>query len=270
MLWHTLGRLGLPFVIAASLGVATPAWAQHRGVSHGSVSHGHVSGGISSHVHAAPARAFHAPAVRANAFSGHAFSKHAFSGHALPARSFAGRSWVAHGGYPYRFGHYGNYGRFGHGNYYPWWGGLGYSGYGYSYPSYYSYSYPSYYGNAYPTYDYDDSYYDPNAYNDYASYGTYVPPVADTTVLPAPPTNANTALVTVSVPTADAELWFNGVQMTQTGSVRQFATPTLTQGVNYTYEVRARWMENGAVVERTRQVGVHTGDRITVDFREPI
>jgi uncharacterized protein (TIGR03000 family) len=77
-----------------------------------------------------------------------------------------------------------------------------------------------------------------------------------------------TALIRVHVP-ADAELWFSGDKTAQQGEHRQFVTEPLTDGQVLRYEVRARWRQDGKVVEKTRQATVHSGDRLTVDFLGP-
>jgi uncharacterized protein (TIGR03000 family) len=76
------------------------------------------------------------------------------------------------------------------------------------------------------------------------------------------------AILRVRVP-ADAELWFDGARTVQRGAARQFVTPPLEDGRNFSYEVRARWSENGKVVERVETVRVHPGDRLTVDLLAP-
>jgi len=73
------------------------------------------------------------------------------------------------------------------------------------------------------------------------------------------------AHVTISVP-ADAELWAEGIEMTSTGSVREFQSPPLTAGSRYTYELRARWNENGHEVTQTQQVAVAAGAHVSVRF----
>jgi uncharacterized protein (TIGR03000 family) len=73
------------------------------------------------------------------------------------------------------------------------------------------------------------------------------------------------ALITVSVP-ADAEIWFEGTKMTSTGSVREYQSPPLTPGSGYTYDIRARWNENGHEVTQTQQVDVAAGSRVNVHF----
>ena len=138
-----------------------------------------------------------------------------------------------------------------YGGYYPW-----YYGYG-AYP-YYDYS-------TYPNYGYGSGYYDPS----------YVAPSTDD-LSPALPYGSNAtapisdgkAHLTVRVP-ADAKVWFEDQATKQQGAVRSFVSPELTSGQNYTYDVRASWQENGRSVEQKRQVAVHAGSRITIDFTKP-
>jgi uncharacterized protein (TIGR03000 family) len=44
---------------------------------------------------------------------------------------------------------------------------------------------------------------------------------------------------------ADAEVWFNGVPTKQTGTRREFVTPPLDPGGDYSYRLRVRWNEGG-------------------------
>jgi len=73
------------------------------------------------------------------------------------------------------------------------------------------------------------------------------------------------AHITVSVP-AGAELWFNDTRSTATGAVREYASPPLTAGDRFTYDVRARWNENGHEVTQTQQVEVTAGAHVGVKF----
>jgi uncharacterized protein (TIGR03000 family) len=73
------------------------------------------------------------------------------------------------------------------------------------------------------------------------------------------------ATVVVQVP-ADAELWFQGQKTDLTGSQRTFTSPMLERGASYTYDVKARWTEDGKPVEKTRSVKVRAGERTTIDF----
>jgi uncharacterized protein (TIGR03000 family) len=157
-------------------------------------------------------------------------------------------------------GHRGFYGGF-YGGYYPGSYGLG------NYP-YYSYGYadyPYYAGgdSNYPSYGYSDSYYDPNynasppASGVAPEYG-YAPPAAVD----------NTAHLTVRVP-PDAQLWFQNTPTRQQGAVREFQSPQLTPGPDYTYDIRARWRQGDHDVDQTRHVTVHAGSHLTVDFAAP-
>jgi uncharacterized protein (TIGR03000 family) len=151
--------------------------------------------------------------------------------------------------------------------------GLGYPYYGYggyygSYsPGFYTYSTPYYYGDSgvYDTtpyyYDYGTPTYDYNstpAYSDMTnpaySYGSTAP------------AQDNEARIKVMVP-QDAKVWFNGHLTKETGTVRDFDSPALAPGKDFTYDVKAQWRDqNGKEVTRTRQVNVRANSNVTVDF----
>jgi uncharacterized protein (TIGR03000 family) len=157
-----------------------------------------------------------------------------------------GGGWGGGGWYGGRGG-YGGYGGYGWGGgYYPRYGW----GYGGSYPSYgYSGYYPGYaYDYGTPTYVYPDT---PTVITRQS--GSY-----------APPTD-NTAMVHVRVP-SNATVWFDGDRTQQSGTDRTFASPPLKPGNTYSYEVRARWMDNGKPVEETRTVKVRANETSNVDF----
>lgn len=162
-----------------------------------------------------------------------------------------------HGGY-YGGGYYGGYHPgYGHSyGYYPWYG----YGWGYPYRSYY-YNYGPGYYSAYP-YDYSDYYgYNPSA----TDYQAFYPPTGDTAA--AAPTD-NRVLMNIRVQ-PNAQLWIMGNPTSQTGGFRQFISPPLTPGSDYTYQLRARWMENGQAVEQTQDVTVRAGSQVNVDFTRP-
>ena len=180
------------------------------------------------------------------------------------------------------------------GGYYPGYFSGNYSGYSPGSSYYLGRPYPrssgGFPGGYYPGYFADaNNSYPSNAYR--ANAGAYVPPApyvnayrpaaslsgAPYGASPArqvdegtPATEVNGAAaggvtVTVHVP-ADAEVWFDGDATTQQGERREFASPALTQGKAYSYQIRARWTVGGDVIYQTRTVVVHANDRVEVDF----
>lgn len=79
---------------------------------------------------------------------------------------------------------------------------------------------------------------------------------------------AQTALIDVRLPIATAEIFFNGTRTNQTGISRLFVTPALDPQKDNTYEVKAKWIENGEQKERTETVKVPAGGRVLVDFTQ--
>jgi uncharacterized protein (TIGR03000 family) len=74
------------------------------------------------------------------------------------------------------------------------------------------------------------------------------------------------ASVRLIVP-ANAEVWFDGTKMSETGTVREYVPPgKLEPGSEYAYQVRVRWMQNGQPVDQTRKVILRAGAVTTVDF----
>jgi uncharacterized protein (TIGR03000 family) len=73
------------------------------------------------------------------------------------------------------------------------------------------------------------------------------------------------ARVNVLVP-SEATLTIQGQRMTQTGSYREFVSPPLVPGQDYTYTLRATWNENGREASAERAVHVAAGSRIDVDL----
>jgi uncharacterized protein (TIGR03000 family) len=67
---------------------------------------------------------------------------------------------------------------------------------------------------------------------------------------------------------ADALVWVNRAATTQTGGDREYITSDLEPGKTYVYEIKARWMENGKPVEKTKRVSVRSGERYVIDFAE--
>jgi uncharacterized protein (TIGR03000 family) len=175
-------------------------------------------------------------------------------------------------------GYYGGYYPGGYYRGYPGSYGIGwYPGYShYRYPGFYGsywprayynygwYGYPGYYG-AYPAFNRG---FTANVYTDSApSLGyrsSYYSPDASV----AGSEERDRAHLDVRVP-ANAQVWVEGQQTRQTGPEREFVSPPLDPNRSYTYDLRARWEENGRMVDRTRQVPVRAGERRTVDFLGP-
>jgi len=128
----------------------------------------------------------------------------------------------------------------------PYYGGSPYSGDRYSYGPY---SGRGYY--------YPDSYLGPNYYPDAV---TQIPADNRQSFYSDP----NSATITVRVPNADAQVWFDDKPTAQRGMERMFQTPGLQSGGTYT--IKARWMEDGRTIDQQRQVQVQPGRTITVDF----
>jgi uncharacterized protein (TIGR03000 family) len=150
--------------------------------------------------------------------------------------------------------------------------GLHHNGFGYYRRSFYGGYYP-YYGSSYPYYDtypyagsspaYDSGYY--GSYADVTpSYGDDYAYYANAGSTP----DSTPARLTVKVP-ADAEVWFDGTKTKTTGSVREYQSPPLTPGSQYSYEIQARWNENGHEVTQTQHVSFAPGRHVDVNFPVP-
>lgn len=92
-----------------------------------------------------------------------------------------------------------------------------------------------------------------------------VPP--DHIINPAP-AESQPARICVHLP-ADAEVWIDGIKTNQTGPYRTYHTPALPAGKVLHYEVKARWVQAGQLVEQTRSVFVPTGGEAQVNFVGP-
>lgn len=193
--------------------------------------------------------------------------------HDASAQLFRGRGiGIGRGGY--YGGGYGGGGYYGNGYYgrnlYGGGYGNGYygsslfgGGYGNSYYGSNLYGgsyYPGYYGNTYYGNSYSPGYYSTPTY--------YVDPVVQasgTDYRQSFSTDPNVSTVTVRVPNADAQVWFDDTATTQRGTERVFHTPALQQAGTYT--VKARWIDNGRTVDQQRTVQVQPGQSTVVDFR---
>jgi uncharacterized protein (TIGR03000 family) len=147
--------------------------------------------------------------------------------------------------------------------------GRGYYGGGYYGGGYYG---GRYYGRGYysPYYFgyYDRPYYAPYYYSyDYSTPDYYYPDAPEIRRSFYSGPAEQSASVRVTVPTVDAQVWFDNAPTTQRGTQRTFHSPALQPGSNYTYTIKARWTENGQAVEQQRQVQVQPGQSVSVDFR---
>jgi uncharacterized protein (TIGR03000 family) len=150
-----------------------------------------------------------------------------------------------------------------------WGGGRGSSfgiyysspGYGWGTPYYRDYGYSYYPRSGYywsPSY----SYWSPN----YSTAQAYYPESSYQSNYPQQTTSQQGHLI-VQVPNANAEIWVNGNAMPQRGTTRHFYSPALEPGYTYSYEVRARWTQDGQQMNETRTVRFQPGQQVTVDFR---
>ena len=137
------------------------------------------------------------------------------------------------------------------------------------YPRYSYYGSRPWYSDSYywsPSYRYSypsTAYYYPSTSYSYPS-TTYSAP--QTVYYEAETSTPSTARIMVRVPSSNAEVWLDGQPTSQSGMERTFMTPRLNSGSTYTYEVKARWMENGQPVEQTRTVRFQPGQTVNVDF----
>ena len=129
---------------------------------------------------------------------------------------------------------------------FPGYGGFGYGGYGAGYP-YYGGGYGGYYAYDTPTYVATDS-------------------VASA---PAPTPAADQAVVHVVLPDANAEVSLNGEKIESSGRERDFFSPQLESGRQYTYTVTASWSLGDRRVGDSRTITVTPGQRTVVDFTRP-
>jgi uncharacterized protein (TIGR03000 family) len=203
-------------------------------------------------------------------FGGSHFGGGHFGGAHFGGSHFGGHFGAGHFG-DHRFGgfHRGFY----HGGYlyYPFYG------YPYSYGYYpYSYGYNPYPYGYYPDYSSDsgDSSWYPGLDEEYSPGSTAgftsVSPLPGNSQEPSPSAQADTtAHVTARVPVG-ADVWINGLKTYSEGPVREFQSPPLTPGQQYTYEFQARWKDDdGREVTQSQQVAVTAGAHARVDFPIP-
>jgi len=75
----------------------------------------------------------------------------------------------------------------------------------------------------------------------------------------------NVATIHMTVP-ENAEIWFDDAQTKQRGADRTFYSPPLTPSREFSYDVKARWMENGMEMTQNHRVTVRAGATVDVSF----
>jgi uncharacterized protein (TIGR03000 family) len=68
----------------------------------------------------------------------------------------------------------------------------------------------------------------------------------------------NRVMLNIQAP-AGANLWISDVFVGQGGSSRQFVSPPLENGRTYTYDIKARWMQDGREMTSTRTLEFQGG-----------
>jgi uncharacterized protein (TIGR03000 family) len=94
----------------------------------------------------------------------------------------------------------------------------------------------------------------------------YNPPVAPQGMSQALPPKSKTAVLDLFVADPGAEISINGNKMQQGGQQRKFVTPELEPGKKYSFEVRAKWTQNGKQYDKTRTVTVYQGEQVGINF----
>jgi len=80
----------------------------------------------------------------------------------------------------------------------------------------------------------------------------------------ASPVN-NTVALNLTVP-VDAKIWIEGSPTAVGGSLRQFVSPPIQPGHDYTYHIQVSWTKDGREVMSKREISVHAGDVINLTF----
>jgi uncharacterized protein (TIGR03000 family) len=83
---------------------------------------------------------------------------------------------------------------------------------------------------------------------------------------PASATSAvNAAQLRIRLP-KNAQLWIEDQDTSPRGADRAFVSPPLPAGRDFVYHLKTQWTENGQQVTRTREVPIHAGDVVNIDF----
>ena len=72
-------------------------------------------------------------------------------------------------------------------------------------------------------------------------------------------------MLNLTVP-VDAKIWIEGSPTAVGGSRRQFVSPPIHPGHDYTYHIQVSWTQDGREVTSKREIPVHAGDVINLTF----
>jgi len=138
--------------------------------------------------------------------------------------------------------------------------------------------YPGFYGLGGYGYYGDGGYYGADGYAPQGygvaqpGYQSFYPADAGNNQAYAEPPQApdpNAAGFMVRVPDPNAEVWFQDHKTQQQGTVRFYESAALNPNQSYTFHLRAKWTQNGRVVDQSRDVQVRPGHGVTVNFSAP-
>ncbi len=85
-------------------------------------------------------------------------------------------------------------------------------------------------------------------------------------IAPLPGPDAAEAILTITVPTPDAALLFNGTPSDPVGKTRTFVTPLLVKGQPYVYDLTAVVVRGRQTIRFTERVVVWGGETTKVKF----
>ena len=75
----------------------------------------------------------------------------------------------------------------------------------------------------------------------------------------------NRVTLTLTVP-PDAKILIEGSPAGPGGTRRQFVSPPIKPGHDYTYDIQVSWLQEGREVTQKRHITVHAGDLINLTF----
>jgi uncharacterized protein (TIGR03000 family) len=78
----------------------------------------------------------------------------------------------------------------------------------------------------------------------------------------------NCVLIRLSLPSADAQVWFENAATQQRGFDRVYISPPIETGKNYTYSIKATWMENGHEMTREKKLTVQANQTAMANFND--